>query len=218
MTVGDKIKYCRLRCKITQAKLAELSDISLVSIKRYETNKMIPTELQMKKISRALGIGTIAFSDTYFDCLKEMETYGDLIRLLIIFRKNNLILVEGDRTQDGHLNPDTVKFKLNPVIGKFFKQINSEEDFIADVPFRLVDAYILKKFLEWENVYTQFEALLIKYSESDNEAIIQNLKENEDILDMIELELQYDNILLKRVNGRIAVKITPNYGNEADKN
>ncbi len=214
MTVGEKIKYCRCRCQISQAKLAELSDISLVSIKRYETNKMIPTKPQIEKLSNALGIGVLAFSDTNFDCLKELETYGDLVRILIIFRKNNLLFVEGERAQDGQLNLKTAKFKLNPVIGKFFKSINSEECLVTDLAFRLVDEYILNKFLEWENVYTKFETLYLKYCGSDDTHITQQLMENEDVLDKIELELQYDSRMLERTNGRIAVKVNLDYGNE----
>lgn len=214
MTVGEKIKFCRCRSQISQAKLAELSGISLVSIKRYETNKMIPTKPQIEKLSNALGIGVLAFSDTNFDCLKEFETYGDLVRILIIFRKNNLLIVEGERAQDGQLNPKTAKFKLNPVIGKFFKSINLEECMVTDLAFRLDDEYLLKKFLEWENVYTKFEMLYLKYSGSDDKHITEQLIENEDVLDKIELELQYDNRMLERVNGQVAVKINTDYGNE----
>ena len=42
MTIGEKIKYFRTRIGITQAKLAELSGIHPVSIRKYETNEMVP--------------------------------------------------------------------------------------------------------------------------------------------------------------------------------
>ena len=42
MTIGEKIKYFRKRIGITQAKLAELSWIYPVSIRKYEINKMVP--------------------------------------------------------------------------------------------------------------------------------------------------------------------------------
>ena len=41
MTIGEKIKYCRKQIGITQDKLAELTGIHPVSIRKYETNKMV---------------------------------------------------------------------------------------------------------------------------------------------------------------------------------
>ena len=41
MTIGEKIKYCRKQIGITQDKLAELTGIHPVSIRKYETNKML---------------------------------------------------------------------------------------------------------------------------------------------------------------------------------
>ena len=38
MTIGEKIKYCRKQIGITQDKLAELTGIHPVSIRKYETN------------------------------------------------------------------------------------------------------------------------------------------------------------------------------------
>ena len=39
MTIGEKIKYFRKRIGITQAKLAELSGIHPVSIRKYEIRR-----------------------------------------------------------------------------------------------------------------------------------------------------------------------------------
>ena len=55
MTIGEKIKYFRTRIGITQAKLAELSGIHPVSIRKYETNKMVPQAPQIDRIAETLG-------------------------------------------------------------------------------------------------------------------------------------------------------------------
>ena len=55
MTIGEKIKYCRKQIGITQDKLAELTGIHPVSIRKYETNKMQPQPPQLEKIAAALG-------------------------------------------------------------------------------------------------------------------------------------------------------------------
>ncbi len=216
MTIGEKIKYCRIRCRITQAKLAELSGISLVSIKRYESDKMIPTSPQIKKLANVLGIGALAFSDTYFDSLQELETYGDLIRLLIIFRKNHLIQIDGERDENGHILSPTATFKLNPIIGKFFGLAQDRDTLTKDISFCLIDNRVLENLLKWESVYTKYENLVSKYKDRNDEDIIAVLKENDEVLCKIELELQYDNLMLKRTDGHITVKINPDYKNVSD--
>lgn len=60
MTIGEKIKYFRSRIGITQVKLAELSGIHPVSIRKYETNKMTPQTEQIDKIAEALGVSSFA--------------------------------------------------------------------------------------------------------------------------------------------------------------
>ena len=62
MTIGEKIKYFRTQKRITQAKLAELSGIHPVSIRKYETNKMIPQSQQIDKIAEALEISSFAIT------------------------------------------------------------------------------------------------------------------------------------------------------------
>jgi transcriptional regulator with XRE-family HTH domain len=42
MTIGEKIRTIRATRNMTQAKLAELTGIHPVSIRKYETNKMQP--------------------------------------------------------------------------------------------------------------------------------------------------------------------------------
>lgn len=214
MTFGEKIKYCRNHSKITQAKLAELSGISLVSIKRYESDKMMPTPPQIKKLAKVLGIGVLAFTDNYFDSLQELETYGDLIRLLIIFRKNHLIQIDGDRDEDGHILNSTATFKLNPIIGNFFCLIGNRYTLTNDISFYLVDNSVLENLLKWESVYTKYEDLINKYKGSNDENKIAILKENDKVLGKIELELQYDNRMLKQTDGHISVKVNPDYDNE----
>lgn len=207
MTIGDKIKYCRTRNKLSQAKLSELCGISLVSIKRYETNKAIPLPPQIKKLANALGIGALVFSETYFDSLQELETYGDLIRLLIIFRKNHLVQIDGERDESGRIRTETAEFKLNPIIGGLFRV--ADDTLAKDVSFRLSDNKSLEGLLQWESAYSKYEQLFDKYG--NDESAQATLNENDEILGKIELELQYDNRMLKRTDGHITVKVNPDY-------
>ena len=60
MTIAEKIKYCRIKQGLTQAQLAEFSGIHPVSIRKYETGKMVPQPEQLYKIAEALGISYVA--------------------------------------------------------------------------------------------------------------------------------------------------------------
>ena len=114
MTIGEKIKYFRKRIGITQAKLAELSGIHPVSIRKYEINKMVPQTQQIEKIAKALGISSFAI--TGIENNIRLETIGDFMGLFIMLCKTHIIFIEGKRGEDETLLPDTVSFKINPFI------------------------------------------------------------------------------------------------------
>lgn len=193
MTIGEKIKYCRTRNRLSQAKLSELSGISLVSIKRYETNKAVPLPPQIKKLANALGIGALAFSETHFDSLQELETYGDLAKLIMVLRKNHIISIYDDYK--------TVSFSINASIGKHIqaKMLNSSgEVFDCDVmliPFLINDRAIAEVILKWSLYYTKFEAISEKHKNGECDGGV--LKAIQDELDRIELEMEYNASLLE---------------------
>ena len=56
MTIGEKIKHYRKLSGMTQSELAERSGIHPVTIRKYETNKLIPKTEQIIKIANALGV------------------------------------------------------------------------------------------------------------------------------------------------------------------
>lgn len=66
MTVGEKIKHCRKLLDITRNELAERSGIHPVTIRKYETNKLVPKIEQIVKIANPLGILSCLFFE--FKC------------------------------------------------------------------------------------------------------------------------------------------------------
>lgn len=194
MTIGEKIKYCRCRCQISQAQLAELSDISLVSIKRYETNKMIPSQSQAQKLADIFGVDIGVFTDPISSWMFKLETYGDLTKLIMISRKNQIILINGTRMEDGKLDANTVTFSVNSQIGKCFQ--STKCDCSADeIQFSIKNKAVLDNILKWESLYTKFEDLSEKYKNDENANSI--LKVIQDNLDLIELEMEYNASLLE---------------------
>jgi len=130
MTIGEKIRYFRERIGITQSKLAELTGIHPVSIRKYETNKMQPQTQQIDRIAEALGVSSFAIAGIENNI--RIETIGDLMGLLIMLCKTNIVLIDDKREKGGALKPDTVSFKINPLISKFFKASANGADFNAD--------------------------------------------------------------------------------------
>ena len=94
MTIGEKIKYCRKQIGITQDKLAELTGIHPVSIRKYETNKMQPQPPQLEKIAAALGVSYNALNGSDTAGLR-LETVGDLMSVLMVLISKSDIPTEG---------------------------------------------------------------------------------------------------------------------------
>lgn len=208
MTIGEKIQYCRKnRLGISQVQLAEKTGINITTIKLYENNKMIPSQSQAQKIADALGVGVGVFIEPVSGWSFKLETYGDLIKLIMVFRKNHIISLNGTRGEDGRLVPSTVTFSLSPIIGKIFQSADNKCS-AEDILLSLKSDNILDSLLKWESLYTKYEDLSDKYKNDEDAKTI--LKGIEDDLDVIELEMQFNGLLLERVNGTLATKVAAN--------
>ena len=111
MTIGERIRYCRKRVNITQSKLAELTEIHPVSIRKYETNKMQPQPAQIKRIAAALGVSYYVLTGSFEPGSVVLETDGDLMRLLIVLLNSKVLLIDGKREADYHILPEFIPVK-----------------------------------------------------------------------------------------------------------
>lgn len=212
MTIGEKIKYCRKnRLGLSQAQLAQKTGINITTIKLYESNKMIPSQSQAQKLADIFGVDIEVFTEPISNWMFKLETYGDLTKLIMISRKNQIIFINGTRMEDGKLDANTVTFSVSSQIGKSFQ--STKCDCSADeINFSIKNKAVLDNILKWESLYTKYEDLSEKYKNDENANSI--LKVIQDNLDLIELEMQFNSLLLERIDGRIAVKVNPDYGNE----
>lgn len=193
MTIGEKIKYFRTRIGITQATLAELSGIHPVSIRKYETNKMTPQAEQIDKISEALGVSSFAI--TGFENNIRLETIGDFMGLMIMLIKAKIVSIEGERGEDNEYKPETVSFKINPLITKFFKANTGNAEYNSnDILYQLKQNNLLKDILRWEKINYGYEKMLVKYGDRPEKAIQETLTEMKENIENIEMELQRSNI------------------------
>lgn len=197
MTIGEKIKYLRNQQEITQEKLGELSGINMISIARYEKDKTIPKPQQIEKLARALNVGYFAIGD--FSGYIRLKTKGDLIGLIILLCKNNLISIKGERSiSDDMISPDTAVIKINPIITQFFKVKNDNNNLNAsNIAYFFNDNDILYDILKWEKrnySLNRFKNSLIDDSTSNTIDTLNYLKNQ---IERYELELQQSTEFLK---------------------
>lgn len=207
MTIGEKIKYFRTRIGITQAKLAELSGIHPVSIRKYETNKMVPQAPQIDRIAEALGISSFAIAGIENNI--RLETVGDFMGLMIMLIKTKIISVNGNREENGMINADSVSFKINPFISNFFNANNGDNTISAkDILYHLKSEQILSDILKWERINYRYEKCAASICDTSDKELIKILDVLKEQKEVVELELQHSDIMLDSGSG-ISVKIPP---------
>ena len=211
MTIGEKIKYFRSRIGITQAKLAELSGIHPVSIRKYETNKMVPQAAQIDRLAEALGVSSFALAG--FENNIRLETVGDFMGLMIMLIKTKIVSINGEREENGMINADTAQFVINPFITNFFDAKSNKSELSANtLLYYLKNENILSDILKWERINHRYEKCAAEICDTSDKELINILEELKEQKEVIELELQHSSIMLNSSDG-ISVKIPPDFSN-----
>ena len=211
MTIGEKIKYFRSRIGITQAKLAELSGIHPVSIRKYETNKMVPQAAQIDRLAEALGVSSFALAG--FENNIRLETVGDFMGLMIMLIKTKIVSINGEREENGMINADTAQFVINPFITNFFDAKSDKSELSTNtLLYYLKNENILSDILKWERINHRYEKCAAEICDTSDKELINILEELKEQKEVIELELQHSSIMLNSSDG-ISVKIPPDFSN-----
>jgi hypothetical protein len=211
MTIGEKIKYFRKRIGITQAKLAELSGIHPVSIRKYEINKMVPQAAQIDRLAEALGVSSFALAG--FENNIRLETVGDFMGLMIMLIKTKIVSINGEREENGMINANTAQFVINPFITNFFDTKSDKSELSANtLLYYLKNENILSDILKWERINHRYEKCAAEICDTSDKELINILEELKEQKEMIELELQHSSIMLNSSDG-ISVKIPPDFSN-----
>lgn len=95
MTIAERIRLTRQKCKLSQTELAEKADVNLKSLSRYELGSSIPPSDILKRIADALAVtADVLLSDDHvlirdkellkkFEAIQEMD--GDTKKMIINF-------------------------------------------------------------------------------------------------------------------------------------
>ena len=198
MTIADKIKYCRMKQGITQAQLAELSGIHPVSIRKYETGKMVPQPEQLHKIAEALGISYVALLGVRNTGLK-LETVGDLFGVLMTLLETNVLQMVGVRPDGVNLTEQTYVMRFNPLIDNYMA-VDTESE--ANIPLSKIQLTIqngqfLHDLLQWENSHVIEQMEVEKSGGKYTEDILRFYGQ----MELNELELMRTNRMLDTSNG-----------------
>ena len=96
MTIGEKIKYVRKLYHMSSAELAERTGIHPVSIRKYESNKMVPQSAQIERLAAAFYLSPAIFNgltDMRFD----YQFSGDCLCMLIMLYTSGTLMIDGER-------------------------------------------------------------------------------------------------------------------------
>ena len=195
MTIGEKIKYFRTNLGITQAKLAELSEIHPVSIRKYETNKMQPQLPQIERIATALGVNINALISVN-NGKTRLYSFGDLRSLLILWLNSGILTMTGEREEDLQLDMESIRISFNPTMADYlniFTNTNAERLSFDKFFIDIMNFEIFNDIIRWEKcnyLLSKANEELAKNPNEQNEKIAQDLAETKE---MIEMELMRSN-------------------------
>ena len=203
MTIGERIRYCRKRVNITQSKLAELTEIHPVSIRKYETNKMQPQPAQIKRIAAALGVSYYVLTGSFEPGSIVLETDGDLMSLLIVLLNSKVLLIDGKREDDYHIFPENIHIRVNTLLAPYFGISPSNEANsilpLSNFELAIQSKDIRNKLSCWDAVYNEWEnASVIAKMAKAPAAILDDVTHRKE---MLEIELQCSNYYLDMSDG-----------------
>lgn len=200
MTIGEKIKYCRKQIGITQDKLAELTGIHPVSIRKYETNKMQPQPPQLEKIAAALCVSYKALNGSDTAGLR-LETVGDLMGVLMVLCNSGILQITGERGEDKLLKDETISIQFNPILSSYleFGYISRGKEHTLSLQDALLNIRSYKVFndlLKWEKMNFIYQSALKSVGKNPNEATQAAIDEIAETKEKVKLELQKSQMLL----------------------
>ena len=151
MTLGKKIKHFRNALNITQQKLSSLTKIHNVTIKKYETDALVPLPKQINRIAEALNISPEEL--TYDNPKITMQTLGDMYAFVITLFKSDFLF----------FSPDETNIIINPCFKNFFNvSVHKQQDDTSGVIVHINNSDFLSNMKKWNEINLELETLKIE--------------------------------------------------------
>lgn len=170
MTIGERIKYFREKQNITQNKLAELSGIHPVSIRKYETNKMIPQDPQIEKIAEALNINTIALTGVDIPKM-HFDTVGDVMGVLMLLLSTDILKMTWNNLPNGRVNLKTVEIKSHSIFSSFIELVptsnTNDKKHLNDFITQITHQPMIGDLVAWYQNRNDYYELLSRATDED---------------------------------------------------
>ncbi len=188
MTLGKKIKHFRNALNNTQQKLSSLTKIHNVTIKKYETDALVPLPKQINRIAEALNISPEEL--TYDNPKITMQTLGDMYAFVITLFKSDFLF----------FSPDETNIIINPCFKNFFNvSVHKQQDDTSGVIVHINNSDFLSNMKKWNEINLELETLKIENTDllkkkgneltkSESE-IVYKIEEQELKLEKLEMEL-----------------------------
>ncbi len=81
MTVGQNIRTFRTKQGLTQAKLSELTGIAEVTIRKYESGKIVPKSQNLNRLAKGLGVSASDLDEGLSEMLQQWDSQIDTASL-----------------------------------------------------------------------------------------------------------------------------------------
>lgn len=201
MTLGKKIKHFRNALNITQQKLSSLTKIHNVTIKKYETDALVPLPKQINRIAEALNVSPEEL--TYDNPKIVMQTLGDMYTFVITLFKSNFLF----------FSPDKTNIIINPYFKNFFDvKVHNQQDDTSGVTLYINNSDFLSNMQKWNEINLVLENLKIENNDllkkkgneltKSESKIIYNIEEQELKLERLEMELMNLSTPLNRIKNQ----------------
>lgn len=170
MTIGAKIRLYREMRGMTQVQLANVTEINVGTIRKYELGIRNPKPDQLIKIANGLGKNVSTFYDL------NICTAGDIMALLIAVSENTEVTFVGDTDGDGNYKSTEVAMKFTSPhmqeIMKDWADMKHEIDLLLKKLDNVADKSLKEEKLTLlSNIYNRYMQILTdKGHVSENES------------------------------------------------
>ena len=94
MTLGEKIRYARKHCQLSQEQLAQKLCVSRSAIAKWETDKGMPDVENLKMLSRLLNISLDSSNSTAYTLSQRRRVLSQLLSYIGIILLEAILSVE----------------------------------------------------------------------------------------------------------------------------